>query len=78
MSLFSFFSNFGDFDSHDPSVNPGSGLPMMNSCFDVAGNPFGSGSDHFGSLSLSSFDSVGSSCGDGFGCSFGGGFSSFD
>jgi len=53
-------------------INPASGLPMMDSCFDVAGNTFGTSSDSFGSdsfgSSIGSSDSFGS---DSFGSSGG-------
>ncbi len=71
MGLFSFLSDCFGTDSDTLSINPGSGLPMLNSCVDVAGNAFGYGNDSIGGSSL--FDSSSS-----FGSSFGGGFSSFD
>ncbi len=32
-----------DHDDPIPLINPGSGLPMTDDCFDIAGNPFGCG-----------------------------------
>lgn len=55
-------SMFDDMDS-GPSVNPASGLPMMDSMIDVAGNPYGTdlhdtfGDDGFSSGSIGSDDS---------------------
>ncbi len=57
----SFDDDFWDTTSplfdHSPScgTNPASGLPMLNDCIDVGGNPFGCSS------SFDSFDSFGSS-----------------
>jgi len=67
MGLFSFLSDCCSFDSDFGSINPGSGLPMLGDCMDIAGNAFGCNSDSFGIDNWSSTDS-----------SFGGSFSSFD
>lgn len=60
MGLFS--SLFSLFDDGNSSVNPASGLPMIDSCIDVGGNVFGCASfDTFGSGSLFSSDNIGGS-----------------
>ncbi|MBT8763101.1 hypothetical protein KFV02_04060 [Desulfohalobiaceae bacterium Ax17] len=62
MSIFDFFTEwFGsgssDTDSDsDCDINPATGLPMMDSCFDIAGNVFGTNSDDDMFLASSSFD----------------------
>ncbi|WP_457570844.1 hypothetical protein [Desulfovulcanus sp.] len=60
MSIFDFFSDwFGSGSSNTGSdsgfdINPATGLPMMDSCFDIAGNVFGTSSDD--DMFSSSFD----------------------
>jgi len=42
MKLFKWFDDDYPFHSLESNINPASGLPMMeDSCFDIAGNPFG-------------------------------------
>jgi len=42
MKLFKWLDDDYPFHSLESSINPASGLPMIeDSCFDVAGNPFG-------------------------------------
>lgn len=76
--LSSLFEDYSDFSStcyDDFSINPASGLPMLDGIgsIDVAGNPYGTDSSHtfdssFGCSCGSDFDSgFGSSgCGGGF------------
>jgi hypothetical protein len=59
MKFFNWLDDDYPCDSLESSFNPASGLPMIDDCFDIMGNPFG--------LDFSSEWDFGSSTGLGFG-----------
>ena len=49
--------------SDAPEINPASGLPMMDTALDVAGNVYGESHDPCGSDFFNDFDAGGGGCG---------------
>lgn len=63
MGMFDFFKKLlnvesVEIDTVSMDINPATGLPMLDSCIDVAGNPYGIDNSNTGSMTDSFCDMV--------------------